>query len=151
MQTKATRNSVLASGKAILPRLSPHSTGSVTRGSRSATSRSSFRTRAPESGGWSRSFPGEGRREGGTEAGCWGVRPPSEHAVRGSPRREKKNKVDKKRIAGVPYLRNPLGRSQTPSWASYSFWKKLSQCRLSPPLKSGTPLLIPPYPPFGGH
>ena len=144
-QTKATRNSVLASGKAILPRLSRHSAGSVTRGSSGATLRCSLRTRAPESGGWSRSPPRQGRREGGTETGCWDVWPPSEHAVRKSPRRERKNKVGKKRIAGVPSLRNPVGRSQKPSWAPNSFWKKLSQRRLSPPLISRTPVLTPPY------
>lgn len=62
-----------------------------------------------------------------------------------SPRRERKNKVGKKRIAGVPCLRNPLGRSQKPSWAPNSFCKKLSQRRLSPPLISRTPVLTPPY------
>lgn len=44
-------------------------------------------------------------------------------------------------------MRNPVGRSQKPSWAPESFWKKLSQSRLSPPLKSCTPVLTPPYPP----
>lgn len=90
------RNSVLASGKAILPRLSRHSAGSVTRGSSGATLRRSFRTRAPESGGWSRSPPRQGRREGGTETGCWDVWPPSEHAVRVSaPGEEEQSRQEK--------------------------------------------------------
>lgn len=100
---------------------------------------------APQKAGAGAAPPREDRREGDTEPGYWGVRPPSEHAVRGSPRREKKSKSTRKPIAGMPSLRNPLGRSQKPSWVPDSFWKKLSKRRLSPPLKSCTPVFIPPH------
>ena len=108
MQTEIRQNSVLASGKAILPRFSPHSTGSVTRGSRGARLRRSLKTGDLEGEGWSRSPP----REAATEAGCWGVWPPSEHAVRGSPRRERGTKSARKELLGCLLLRNPVGRSQ---------------------------------------
>lgn len=87
------------------------------------------------------------RREGDTEPGCSGVWPPSEHAVRGSLRRERKSKSARKATAGVPSPRNPFGRSQKPNWVLDSFWKKLSKRRLSPPPKSCTPVLTPPCSP----
>lgn len=60
---------------------------------------------------------------------------------------EEGTKSARKELLGCLLLRNSVGRSQKPSWAPESFWKKLSQSRLSPPLKSCTPVLTPPYPP----
>lgn len=105
MQTKIRQNSVLASGKTILPRLSSHSTGSVTRGSRGAKLRRSLRTGAPESGGWSRSPPREAARKLGAGM-CGRLRSTRYVGLRAGRGR---NKVGKKRIAGVPSLEKFCG------------------------------------------
>lgn len=149
-QTKATEKFCSCQWQSNSPHFTPlyrkrHGAGGGA--ARRATRRLPFRTRALESRGWGRSPPRVDRREGDTEPGCSGVWPPSEHAVRGSLRRERKSKSARKATAGVPSPRNPFGRSQKPNWVLDSFWKKLSKRRLSPPPKSCTPVLTPPCSP----
>lgn len=141
---KATSSSVLASGKAILLRLSPYST----MGSRRTTRRRTLRTGALERGGWGCSVPWEGS----TEAGWWGVWPPSEHTVRDLHTGRGRAKSARKTVAGMLSLRNPLGglRNQAGFWILSGKSSPNAVClRPSNTAPQSSPLLTIQFPFFG--
>lgn len=129
MQTKTTRKAVFAGDKGFLPRLSSHTKGSISRGSRRATCRRLLRTRAPERGGRGRvrgrSPPRAGRRHQG-----WGLGLVAALGARGTwvaPRGGRKSKVGRKSRGWDAFPEKSLGAISERELGSGQFLEKALQ------------------------